>query len=333
MEQPSAPAEILKAIEMYKDFFMLVMGTWDFDRAQGAGGGKDLAYKTLQALIEIASMMAQGKIRNYSRMDREWGRMFVSHVQNWYIDKDRIYTTIKTADGKETSVAVYGPDLILPIKLSVVSGSTMPVSRIQEREQAISLTEKGLADQKYLLDKLDVSGGDEIIKRMQEGPLADLISKLTELGFPPPIIQLMQMLQKIDPKNFERAIKDGKMPTFEQLLTGQQPTKPGEGAAAQPTVNPQVEQAQVAGEKAKAAKAIAEAQLISEKINTEKIEQQVKAAGMEFDNQKLEIERARLVNDIQAKRNELASMGDKQHKKTQGPYDERGGTSNNQTEQ
>lgn len=329
LETPSAPAEILKAIELYKDFFMLVMGTWDFDRAQTGAGGDRLAYKTLQALIEIASMMAQGKIRNYSRMDREWGRMFVSHVQNWFIDPERIYTTIQTADGKEQSVPVFGPDLILPIKLSVVSGSTMPVSKVQEREEAIALFEKGAIPNDELLKKLDYSGREEIIKKMQEGPLTDLVTKLQELGFPPEILQLMQMLQKIDPKQFEKAIQDGKMPTFEQILSGQSPTKPGEGETAEPTKNPELEQAQVAAEKAKAAKAIAEAELIKEKINTEKVEQQVKISGMKFDNEKLEIERARLVNEIKAKKNELANMGDTQDKSSQGPYREKGMTSNN----
>jgi hypothetical protein len=328
MEIPQVPKEIFQAIEMYKDFFMLVMGTWDFDRAQNSAGGKDLAYKTLQALIEIASMMAQGKIRNYSRMDREWGRMYVSHVQNWFIDKDRVYTTIKNQEGKDEAVPVYGPDLILPVKLSVVSGSTMPVSRVQQREEAIALGEKQFVDQEYVLRKLDVEGIEEVLKRMKEGPLSDLVQRLTQIGLPPIIAQLMMMLQKMDPRQFEKALKDGKIPTFEQLLSGQPIGQP-EAEEMQPQGDPpELVAAKVAESKAKAALSISEAELNKAKIKTEEVLQQVKMTGIEFDKEKLDIERAKIVNEIQMKKMALKTAGDKE--KGEGEYREKGGTSNNE---
>lgn len=326
LEQPPAPAEILKGVELYKDFFMLVMGTWDFDRAQSQGGGDRLAYKTLQALIEIASMMAQGKIRNYSKMDREWGRMFVSHVQNWYINREDVYTTIKTADGKETAVEIYGPDLILPVKLSVVSGSTMPISRVQQREEAIALFEKGAIPNKELLKKLDYSGWEEIIKEMQEGPLSDLIQKMSQVGVPPIIIQFMQMIQKMDPKQFEKALKDGKMPTFQQIMSGEPIQKEEE---VQPTGDPpELVAAKVAKEKAGAAKEIAEAELIKEKITSEKVLQQVKLTGIEFDREKLNLESAKTVNEIRTKKMEMLTATTKE--KEGGEYREKGASSNNE---
>ena len=172
------------------------------------------------------------------------------------------------------------------------------------------------------MKKLDWSGREEVIRRMKEGPFTDLLSKLTQLGFPPGVIQLMTMLQKIDPRQFEQAMKSGQLPNFEQLLSGQSPEE--EGAEGQ---NPVADQARMIEAKASAAVKIAQAQLIEEKINTEKIVQEVKSTGMKFDQEKLEIERARLVNEIENKKQELASMA---NKNKQGPYSESGGTSNNE---
>ncbi len=65
----------------------------------------------------------RGKVRNYSRLIRERGRMFLSHVQNWY-GEERFYTF--ASDGGTVVAPVRGAALRVPARLSVVSGSTIP---------------------------------------------------------------------------------------------------------------------------------------------------------------------------------------------------------------
>ena len=41
----------------------------------------------LGRLASHAATLLRGKIRNYSRLVRERGRMFLSHMQNWYTEE------------------------------------------------------------------------------------------------------------------------------------------------------------------------------------------------------------------------------------------------------
>ena len=292
MDLPNIPfADLSAALGIYKDFFYLVAGTFELEQAQ-TPGREVIAYKAIATLLERAATIMRGKIRGYSKMIRIRGRMYLSHVMNWYTVERWISYEM---DGEELTAAIEGTKMILPSKLNVISGSTLPRSKIQEREEAMELYGQGAIDGHELLKSLEWPHWKEVVKRMQLGPLGDLLEKLEKLGFPPQVIEAMAELQQIDMKDFDKMLEQGNIPTAQELLA-----PPEEGEQIPPT-----DQAEIEKTMAEVQKTLAEVQLTMEKINTEKVEQMVKLAGVEFDKDKLAIERAKTVKDIEATEEEL----------------------------
>ncbi len=111
----------------------------------------------------------------------------------------------------------------------------------------------------------------------------------------------------------------------------------------------QAKQTEIQTSVAEQQKIAADTQLIVEKINTEKVNQEVKLLGTEFDKKKLELEQAQTINEIKitqesnrretaklindikapAKQNDSKFEGKTAQTNTQGPYRESGMVSNN----
>ena len=323
MDLPNVPfQDLTAALGIYKDFFFLVAGTFELEQAQ-TPGREVIAYKAIATLLERAATMLRGKIRNYSKMIRERGRMYLSHVMNWYTEERWISYE---QDGEEMTQAIHGTEMIIPAKLNVVSGSTLPRSKVQEREEAIGLFQMGAIDQAELLKSMDWPMWKQVVKRMNLGPLADLLEKLQKMGFPDEFLEAMQFLQQMDMKDFDRAFEDGQIPTAQELLT-----VPEEGMGA-------AQEAEAEKMRAEVQKIMAEAKLTLEQINTEKVEQAVKVAGVEFDQEKITIERAKLLKEMELKEKEIdvkaeSGNGDatkSASKREQGPFVEKGMKSDNQ---
>jgi len=297
LETPASSIDYEKTVAMFKELFFLVSGTFDLDSAQSKG--KDvISYKAIAALIERAATMHRGKIRAYSRLIRERGRMFLSHVMNFYTE-DR-WITYRDADGKTSAKMINGSSLIMPAKLTVVSGSTMPISRVQQREEAIALAKMKFIDQAELLERLDYSNRDEVIKRTQAGPMGALLNKLTSVGVPQPFLAYVKAIAEADPKKLAAEVKKGNFPSFTQYsqqvmaeMQGQDQADPAKDAEFKKV------EAEIQKAMAEAEKIIAERELITEKIMTERVTQEVKMAGMKFDEEHLSMERAKVVNDIE----------------------------------
>lgn len=326
MDPPSIPMDLVNAIEVYKDFFFLVAGTFDMDQAK-APGQQVIAYKAIAALLERAATMLKGKIRNYSKLTRERGRMFLSHVMNWYTEERWISYE---QDGDEMTRAIRGTDMIVPAKLNVISGSTMPISRVQEREEALGLFDKGAIDAEALLEKMDWPDRKRVIARLNAGPLGELFSKLEMMGAPAAMIEAFQEIGQMERKDFERELEKGEIPSFPQLLEAP-PEEQGPTPAE--SVELQKVDAEVRKIDADIRKTDAEIALLDEKRTTEKVNQSVSLAGVEFDGEKLAIDRAKAVSEIKAQEKadkEGAGDSTKSAKKTdQGPYHEKGMKSNN----
>ena len=291
MDPPTPPAELTQTLDVYKDLFFLVAGTFDLEAAKNKGSsviGKD----ALAILIERAHTMLRGKIRNYTKMIRERGRMYLSHVMNFY-SEDRWVTYEE--DGEEMVQAIRGVDLIVPAKLAVVSGSTMPVSKIQQREEAITLYEKGAIGVKHLHEKLETPNRKNVIKELMQGPLGELIEKLEIIGVPPEMLEVFNELANMDMKEFEKELKLDRIPPFEAML-------PEEGEVGGDPVQDaelQVKQAEVQKTKIEIEETRADIALIREKILTERANQAVKFTGIKFDEEQLKIKRAELVAEMQ----------------------------------
>ena len=157
--------DIESVLAIYRELFNQISGLADLERA-AAPDRPVIAYRAIAALIEQAATLLRGKIRNYSRLIRERGRMFLSHMQNWYTEERWISFT---EDGRLAVASLHGARCRVPARLTVVSGSTMPVSKVQQREEALALYQMGAIDRRDLLEKLDWSGRAAVLERMGEG--------------------------------------------------------------------------------------------------------------------------------------------------------------------
>ena len=330
VKPPQMPIDLLKAVDLYKEFFFLVAGTFEIEAAQ-APGRDVIAYKAIAALLERAATMQRGKLRNYCGLIRIRGRMYLSHVMNWYTE-DRWINYEE--DGKEISQKIRGNELIIPAKLNVVSGSTMPVSKVQEREEALGLFEKGAIDVQELLKRLEWPNWKQVIERMQAGPLGEYLQKLQMLGIPQELMGLFQQLSQIEADDVQKAVEDGEIPTFPQII--QQMMKEQEQQPQLPSpeeMEVRDKDASIRVKDANIQKEQAEIALIQEKILTERVDQQVKMKGIEFDEEKLKIERARVVeemqNDVRKDGIERAKITASAKQKGTAPYKEKGLKSNN----
>ena len=291
LEPPKMPPEMGELINVYMDMFFKVAGTFEFEQARDSKG--QLAYQSIAMLLEHVATLLRGKLRNYQKLIRDRGRMYISLAQNWYVE-DRWISY--SQDGDETTMAIRGMDLIIPAKLTVVSGSTMPVSKIQQREEALRLFEMGAIDIRELLKSLDWKNWKDVAARMESGPIGAFLDKLSALGMPPQMIEVMGQIAQMDDKDFEKALKAGEIPPIQQLML---PAPEEQG------VNP-LDNAELGVKSAQVDKLRAETQLIMEKINTERVEQRVKQAGVLFDNEMLKINRAKTVTDINRSKSEEA---------------------------
>ena len=289
MEFPKAPMDLAQILNTYRDLFFTVAGSFEMEQASSPGHAA-IAYKAIAALLERAATMHKGKIRNYSKMIRERGRMFISLAQNWYTEERYVSWE---ENGEQYAYPITGPQLIIPTKLSVVSGSTMPVSRIQEREEALELFKMGAIDIEELLKRMDWPEWSKVSMRMKQGPLGEFIGKMAKMGLPERAQQVLSEVGGMEQREFERKMHYKEIPGIQEIMS------------ADLSGQDLVAQAQAEESRAKVQEIMARTQLIMEQANTEKVEQQVKAAGVQFDLQKLEIEKARTVSDVKAREAEL----------------------------
>jgi len=329
VDPPRVPAELPMAIDMTKMLFFLVSGEFELENAQ-TPGREVVSYKAIATLLERATTMKRGKVRNYSRLITIRGRMYFSHVQNWYTD-DRYIVYEK--DGESKTARINADVLRIPAKLTVVPGSTMPISQVQRREEAIGLAQKGQIDLEELLKRLDWPDWKTVVRRMKEGPFSAFLQMLGAMGAPEQLLALFSELMNTDMKDFKTAQAQGKVPDFNAIIKqlaegGGQPDPAQELEFAKQQVEMTLNQA-------KTDKVIADGQLVEEKIITERLMQKVKIMGVTFDEEKLKLERARVATEIRAERdrtaidNKKAEIQSSAKGRVQGPYREKGLSSNN----
>jgi len=317
LDPPKNPVDIQNALGIYRELFFLVAGTFDLELAKSPGRDV-IAYKSIAALLERATTMMRGKVRNYSMMTTERGSMYFSCAQNWYTDERFIPYD---ENGEKKTLQITAEKIRFPVKLTVVPGSTMPISQIQRREEAIGLAKDNRIDNEELLKRLDWPDYRGVLKRMLEGPFSGFLNTMSQLGTPPPLIQYFQQIFNTDPKDIEKAVKDEKIPPFPVLL--QMLMQQGQPQQEDPMKTAAVQETQ-----SKVQKTIAETRLIEEKIITERVLQIVKTTGVELDKEQLKIERAKVVNEI--KKGIMDQQDGLANKRGQGPYRERGFSSNNE---
>ncbi len=284
MPGPQDYGDILNAVTMYKDLFFSVSGTFDLEQAQTPGRDV-IAYKAIAALLEQAQIMSKNKVANYSKMIRDRGRMYISLAQNWYTEERWVSFE---EDGENKSLPIKNETILLPTRLSVISGSTMPISKVQKREEALALYERQAIDRVELLKRLEWPDRKKVNERMSAGPVGEMMQKLEVAGVSPELLEYFQAIFSLELKD----LQDGDLPPAMEVLA--QAFQQGQDQQPPPSPEEMKEQAETA-------KINAEAELTQEKVITERIDQQVKAEGVGFDLEKLEIEKAKADAEIESK--------------------------------
>lgn len=277
MELQNNLSDLLETFNLYKELFFQVAGTFELDQAQSPGKNV-IAYKAIAALLERAATMMRGKIRNYSRMIRDRGRMYISLMQNYYTE-DRWITYDKA--GETHTMSIRGTNMIVPTRLTVVSGSTMPQSKVQQREEALELYKMEAIDREELLEKIDWSGRAAVIERMQQGPLGDFLDRMISLGMDQEMVSVLQEVAEMDREDFDKALEAGEIP-----VNALPETKP-EAALALEKIQAEI------------AKIRAETALLGSRSYDTEATATTRQAGMEYDKDKLEIERVKAVAQLQ----------------------------------
>ena len=206
MRPPPVHRDIEHIMGIYRELFDRISGQADLTDPSVAKGR--LAFKTVASIIESMHTMLRGKIRNYGKMIRDRGRMWLSHVQNWYTE-ERIFFAEAQAGAAEMGMFM-GKEFIIPLNFQVVAGSTMPTSRLQNREEAKEIFGTGAIDIRELLTRLDWPNKAEVIRRMELGQMGQLIERMEALGVNPEIIGIIQEVGSMDESEYNAAVNQVK---------------------------------------------------------------------------------------------------------------------------
>jgi len=205
MDSPPVQNDIERILTVYRELFDKIAGTFDLTDPQVMKGR--LAYKSIAAILENMHTVIRGKVRTYGRMIRDRGRMFISHVQNWYTEQRFYYLQ---ENGLPVRGSLVGMESIAPIYFQVVSGSTMPVSRLQQREEAMDLFKLGAIDIRELLEALEWPDRAEVTARMEMGIVGPLIERMQNLGVDPRVMQTVQEIANMDETTYNAYVQQVK---------------------------------------------------------------------------------------------------------------------------
>jgi len=219
MAPPPHQRDIELILSIYREMFDKIAGIFDMTDP-GIAKGR-MAFKTVATIIESMHTMLRGKIRGYGKMLRERGRMWLSHAQNWYTE-ERIFFVDAQAGTKESGTFV-GKEMIFPVQMQVIAGSTMPTSRLQQREEAKELHAQQAIDIRELLERLDWPNRAEVINRMEMGMLGPIIQRLEALQVDPKIIAMLQKIAQMDESEYNAVVNQMKEAQHNQAQAGGAP--------------------------------------------------------------------------------------------------------------
>jgi precorrin-4 methylase len=144
--------------------------------------------------------------------------MWLSHAQNWYTE-ERIFFVDAQAGTKESGKFT-GKEMIFPTQLQIIAGSTMPTSRLQQREEAKELHKEGAIDIRELLERIDWPNRAEVINRMEMGMLGPIIKRMQALQVDPKIIEMLQKIASMDESEYNAVVNQMKEAQHNQMQGG-----------------------------------------------------------------------------------------------------------------
>ena len=212
MESPPVQADIHNILTIYRELFDKVAGTFDLTDPQIMKGR--LAFKSIAAILENMHTLIRGKIRTYGRMIRDRGRMYISHLQNWYTEERFFFLE---EDGLPIQGSLTGPDAIMPLHFQVVAGSTMPTSRLQRREEAMELFKMEAIGVRELLEALEWPDRANIATKMEMGVVGPLLERMQALGVDQQVLSIVQEVSQMDESTYNALVQQVKELQGEQI--------------------------------------------------------------------------------------------------------------------
>jgi hypothetical protein len=206
MKPPPHHRDIEQILGIYREIFDKIAGIFDMTDPSIAKGR--MAYKTVATIIESMHTMLRGKIRGYDKMIRERGRMWLSHAQNFYTE-DRLFF-VERDGGTVESGMMTSRDILFPIHFTVEKGSTMPTSRLEQREEAKELFGAGGIDIRELLIRLDWPNRAEVIRRMEMGQFGVLLDRMQQLGVDDEVMELVNNIAQMDDSEYNAVLNQMK---------------------------------------------------------------------------------------------------------------------------
>lgn len=179
VQVPPLPADYTAFVQLMMRLIEIVTGVSDVSEGRKPTGvTAGYAIATLQ---EKAQVIYREKIRNGDIYLEEQGRMFISLGQNWYTESRKLI--YEGATGKQTAM-FRGTDEQYQgeYAFAISAGSTLPKDRNAQLNMYLQLSQAGQVDQKALFDALEVPNGDQIIERMQQGPVNQMLDKVRATG-------------------------------------------------------------------------------------------------------------------------------------------------------
>jgi len=212
MDSPPVQTDIHNILTIYRELFDKVAGTFDLTDPQIMKGR--LAFKSIAAILENMHTLIRGKIRTYGRMIRDRGRMYVSHLQNWYTEERFFYLE---EDGLPIQGSLTGSDAIMPLHFQVVAGSTMPTSRLQRREEAMELFKMQAIGVRELLEALEWPDRANIATKMEMGVVGPIIERMQALGVDQQVLEIVQEVAEMDESTYNALVQQVKELQGEQI--------------------------------------------------------------------------------------------------------------------
>lgn len=210
---PNLPSDFYKYLELLLKLVDIISGIHDVTQGRKPAGVT--AATAIMALQESAQTIFRDKIRNLDTLIEERGRMWVSLAQNWYTESRMVTMSGKDMMGPEGEFASFRGQDLPPsgeFTFAVVTGSTMPKSIYAQREQAIQLYQAGAVDQREILEIFDWPNREEVIQRMSQGPLGQLLERLEQAGAPPEVMAAVEHVGSMDENEFKQAYQQSPAP-------------------------------------------------------------------------------------------------------------------------
>lgn len=207
MDMPSLPSDFYAYIQLLLTLVDNITGIQDVTEGRKPKGIS--AASAIIALQEKAQTMFREKIRSYDMALEEKGRMWISLSQNWYTEERKIRLSGRAMEEMGQFGDFRGSEMQGEYTFEVVPGSTLPKSLFVRLEQSTQLFNAGAIDQRALLEAHDIPNIDEIIARMQQGPLGELLERLQIMGVvDDQTLQIIQQIGSLEEKDFNKLAKE-----------------------------------------------------------------------------------------------------------------------------